>query len=187
MFGGDKKVFKAVEPALRTLAPKNGYMYCGGAGAGHFVKMAHNGIEYGMMEAYAEGFQLLRSSPYGKKLNLSHVAAMWNSGSVVRSWLLELLVDVFKNDQSMKKTGGYVEDSGEARWMVKEAVDSGVALDVISTALYKRFNSRQKDVFANRVTAGLRNAFGGHATAAPGRAQKGDSAGVLRHARKAKK
>ncbi|HDQ26673.1 MAG TPA: decarboxylating 6-phosphogluconate dehydrogenase [bacterium] len=189
MAGGEKKVFKQIEPAVKTLAPKNGYLYCGATGAGHFVKMIHNAIEYAMMESYAEGFQILKASKYGSGLSLENVASMWNNGSVIRSWLLELLIESFREDPELKKIQGYVEDSGEARFTVKEAVDSGVAADVIAASLFKRFNSRQEDVFANRVLAALRNKFGGHAVARAGAKArvKGVSAGSVTHAAPDKK
>ncbi|MEI7641086.1 MAG: decarboxylating 6-phosphogluconate dehydrogenase [bacterium] len=188
MVGGDKKTFDLIAPLIKTLAPKNGYMYCGPTGAGHFVKMVHNGIEYALMEAYGEGFEILKASPYGRHMKLGKVAAMWNNGSVVRSWLLELLEDAFKKDSDMKKISGYVEDSGEARWTAKQAIDSGVAADVITAALYKRFNSRQKDAFSNKVVAALRNEFGGHALVKTGSKIKKSSAGagILSHAKAAK-
>ncbi len=162
MVGGEKKVFKRIEPIIKTLAPKNGYLYCGSSGAGHYVKMVHNAIEYALMEAYAEGFHLLKASQFGKKLKLNKVADMWNHGSVIRSWLLELLIDVFKKDDELKDITGYVEDSGEARWALNEAIENGIAADVISISLFKRFNSRQQNVFANKIIAALRNKFGGH-------------------------
>ncbi len=162
MIGGEKKIFKKIEPIIKTLAPENGYLYCGSSGAGHFVKMIHNAIEYALMEAYAEGFHLLKASQYGNKLKLSKVADMWNHGSVIRSWLLELLIDVFKKDDELKDIAGYVEDSGEARWALNEAIENGIAADVISISLFKRFNSRQQNVFANKILAAVRNKFGGH-------------------------
>ncbi|MFP4466565.1 MAG: phosphogluconate dehydrogenase (NAD(+)-dependent, decarboxylating) [Candidatus Goldiibacteriota bacterium] len=184
MYGGKKEVFEYIEPLAKTLAPENGYLYCGEAGAGHFVKMVHNGIEYALMQAYGEGFELLKASPYGNRLDLSQVAAMWNNGSVIRSWLLELLEGIFKEKGGLADIQGYVQDSGEARWTVKEAVDLGVAVDTITTALYKRFNSRQKDVFAAKVAAALRNEFGGHAVAKNCEDVKNSTpgAGTVRHA-----
>jgi 6-phosphogluconate dehydrogenase len=189
MAGGDKSAFKKIEPALKTLAPAGGYMYCGGPGAGHFVKMAHNAIEYGLMQAYAEGFEILKASQYGKELNLKDVATVWNRGSVVRSWLLELLEGIFADEGKLDDIQGYVEDSGEARWAVKEAVDTGVSADVITASLYKRFDSRQKDAFANKVLAALRNEFGGHAVLKTGEdaAAGGTGAGGMRHSAAEKK
>ncbi|GMR05262.1 MAG: decarboxylating 6-phosphogluconate dehydrogenase [Thermodesulfobacteriota bacterium] len=163
MAGGDKGVFGQVEPILRTLAPEDGYMHCGPTGAGHFVKMVHNGIEYGMMEAYGEGFELMAASRYGEGLDFKAVSALWNRGSVVRSWLLELLTAAFEKDPGLSSIRGFVEDSGEGRWTVQEAVDSGVALPAITSALFRRFRSRQDDSFAEKVLAALRAEFGGHA------------------------
>jgi 6-phosphogluconate dehydrogenase len=185
MVGGDKSAFDRIEPIVRSLAPDGGYLYCGGPGAGHFVKMTHNAIEYGLMEAYAEGFEILKASKYGEALNLSEVASMWNSASVVKSWLLELLISVFKDPKELESLQGYVEDSGEARWAVKEAIDTGVAADVITASLYKRFNSRQSDVYANKVIASLRREFGGHMVAKSGMKVKMKSAGsgAIQHAR----
>ena len=188
MIGGEKSIYSHVEPIIRTLAPEQGYLYCGGSGAGHFVKMVHNGIEYALMEAYGEGFQILKASAYGQDLDLTAVASLWNHGSVIRSWLLELLGDALAADPQLDGISGYVEDSGEARWTVKEAIDSGVAADVMAAALFKRFNSRQKDVFANKVIAALRNQFGGHAVERAGedRRQDGSGAGTVRPARAGK-
>ena len=163
MVGGEKKDFEHIEPLLRTLAPKDGYLYCGPVGAGHFVKMVHNGIEYALMEAYGEGFEILKASPYGAHLNFNQVAHLWNQGSVVRSWLLELLEDAFKKDPELASIQGYVEDSGEGRWTVQQAIESGVSATAIAHALFKRFQSRQPDLFSDKVLAALRNEFGGHA------------------------
>jgi 6-phosphogluconate dehydrogenase len=163
MVGGEKELCDYLEPIFKTLAPPDGYLYCGPAGAGHFIKMVHNGIEYGMMEAYAEGFELINASKYGKGLDLEKVAHLWNQGSVVRSWLLELLELAFEKDGDLSSVTGYVEDSGEGRWMVKEAIDLNVSLPVINLSLSRRFRSRQTDPFAERVLAALRREFGGHA------------------------
>ncbi|MBI5827255.1 MAG: decarboxylating 6-phosphogluconate dehydrogenase [Deltaproteobacteria bacterium] len=163
MAGGNKEAFDSIEPVLKTLAPPQGYLYCGPAGSGHVVKMVHNAIEYGMMEAYAEGFELLNESEYGDGLDLHGVARLWNRGSVVRSWLLELLEGAFKDNGRLEGISGYVEDSGEGRWAVKDAVDRGVPMPVITEALYARFNSRRRDSFAAKVLAALRHSFGGHA------------------------
>jgi 6-phosphogluconate dehydrogenase len=130
MVGGEKELCDYLEPIFKTLAPPDGYLYCGPAGAGHFIKMVHNGIEYGMMEAYAEGFELINASKYGKGLDLEKVAHLWNQGSVVRSWLLELLELAFEKDGDLSSVTGYVEDSGEGRWMVKEAIDLNVSTRV---------------------------------------------------------
>lgn len=162
MVGGDKEVFNFLEPVFKTLAPVRGYLYCGKAGAGHFVKMIHNGVEYAMMEAYGEGFDLLENSPYAEELNFAEVSHLWNQGSVIRSWLLELLESAFEKDPKLKDLKGYVEDSGEGRWTVLQAVESGVSAPVIAQSLFKRFESRQQDVFSNKVNAALRNEFGGH-------------------------
>ncbi|PIR15878.1 MAG: 6-phosphogluconate dehydrogenase (decarboxylating) [Elusimicrobia bacterium CG11_big_fil_rev_8_21_14_0_20_64_6] len=176
MIGGARKEFERVEPLLKTLAPLNGYMYCGPSGAGHFIKMAHNGIEYGMMQAYAEGFEIIEASPY--KPDLSKLAHLWNQGSVIRSWLLELAEHAFSDSPKLEGIAGFVEDSGEGRWTVQQAVESGVAAPVITLALYGRFLSRQKDSFSNKVLAALRNQFGGHATAKAGADARSSGAGA---------
>ncbi len=163
MVGGEKRVFNHLEPVFETLAPPEGYLYCGPSGAGHFLKMVHNGIEYALMEAYAEGFELIDASPYGVELDYSRVAHLWNRGSVVRSWLLELLEEAFRKDETLESIEGYVEDSGEGRWTVQEAVALGVSLPAISTALFRRFRSRQDASFAEKILAALRREFGGHA------------------------
>ena len=163
MIGGEKKDFKRMEPVFKTLAPKEGYLYCGPAGAGHFVKMVHNGIEYGMMSAYGEGFEILNASPYSKDLDLAKVAHLWNQGSVVRSWLLELAESAFKKDRNLLNIKGHVEDSGEGRWTLQQAIDTGVPSPVISAALFQRFRSRKTDPLSDRLLAALRNEFGGHA------------------------
>jgi 6-phosphogluconate dehydrogenase len=176
MVGGDEKNFRRIEPLIKTLAPKDGYLHCGPIGAGHFVKMVHNGIEYGLMQAYAEGFEILQASPY--KPDSQKVAHLWNQGSVVRSWLLELAEEAFAKDANLEKIGGYVEDSGEGRWTVQQAIDSGVAAPVIALSLFQRFVSRQKDPFSFRVLAALRNEFGGHAVAARGQDPRAHTAGA---------
>jgi 6-phosphogluconate dehydrogenase len=163
MAGGNEADFRHVEPLLKTLAPRDGYLYCGPPGAGHFVKMVHNGIEYGMMEAYGEGFSLLNASPYSQSLNFSKVAHLWNQGSVVRSWLLELLETAFEKDPKLSEIRGYVEDSGEGRWTVQQAIETAVPVPVIAFSLFERFRSREKDSFSDRVLAALRREFGGHA------------------------
>ncbi|MDA8168975.1 MAG: decarboxylating 6-phosphogluconate dehydrogenase [Nitrospiraceae bacterium] len=163
MYGGDPKVCKRLEPVFRTLAPKEGYLYCGPAGAGHFVKMVHNGIEYGMMAAYGEGFSLLENSGYSQHLDFEKVAHLWNRGSVIRSWLLELAEAAFKKDRRLESIEGYVEDSGEGRWTVEQAIESAVPLPVIGLSLFGRFGSRGGADFSNRLQAALRNEFGGHA------------------------
>jgi 6-phosphogluconate dehydrogenase len=161
MIGGDVETFKRLEPAYKTLAPENGYLHCGPAGAGHFVKMVHNGIEYGLMQAYAEGFEILEKSEFG--LDLRAVADVWGKGSVVRSWLLELLQDAFAHDPKLNTIKGYVEDSGEGRWTIQAAIDEDVPAPVITLSLYQRFLSRQEESFAAKVNAALRKEFGGHA------------------------
>lgn len=172
MIGGDYRIYKRLEPLFKTLAPKNGYLYCGDTGAGHFVKMTHNGIEYGMMGAYGEGFELLKASPYGKELDLEKVAHLWNQGSVVRSWLLELAEAAFGKDKNLSAITGYVDDSGEGRWTVQQAVEFAVPAPVITASLFQRFRSRQDDSFSSKVLAALRNEFGGHAVVKAGKKGK---------------
>jgi 6-phosphogluconate dehydrogenase len=163
MMGGDKAVVKKLEPIFKTLAPENGYLYCGKTGSGHFVKMVHNGIEYGMMQAYGEGFEILEASPYSKDFDYQKIAHLWNQGSVVRSWLLELLEDAFASDPHLQTIKGYVEDSGEGRWTLQQAVDTDVPAPITALALFARFRSRQDNTFSDRVLAALRREFGGHA------------------------
>jgi 6-phosphogluconate dehydrogenase len=165
MAGGEERAFQAVEPALVTLAPEGGYAHVGPSGAGHFVKMVHNGIEYGLMEAYAEGFELLQGVP-DFELDLQQLAALWQHGSVVRSWLLELLDRALQADPGLEEIRGYVEDSGEGRWTVHEAVEAAVPVPVLALSLFARFSSRQDESFAAKVNAALRNQFGGHAVEA---------------------
>jgi len=168
MIGGDEADFRHIEPLLQTLAPKDGYLYCGPTGAGHFVKMVHNGIEYALMEAYGEGLEILKASPYGQHIRLGEVAHLWNQGSVIRSWLLELLEAAFEKDADLSSIRGYVEDSGEGRWTVQQAVETGVSATVIAHSLFKRFQSRQEDTFSDKVMAALRREFGGHAVVSKG-------------------
>jgi len=163
MIGGNKKDYDRVEPIFKTLAPIGGYMYCGTVGAGHFVKMVHNGIEYGLMSAYGEGFEILHASPYSSDLDLEKVAHIWNHGSVVRSWLLELVENVFKKDSELSTIKGYIEDSGEGRWNVEQAIEFRVPAPVAAIALFQRFRSRETDSFSERLQAALRREFGGHA------------------------
>jgi 6-phosphogluconate dehydrogenase len=163
MVGGDEAVFSRLQPIFKSLAPENGFLYCGPAGAGHFVKMIHNGIEYGMMQAYGEGFALLEASPYRDHFDYRQIASLWNRGSVIRSWLLELLERAFAGDPRLEEITGHVDDSGEGRWTVEQAVRSGVAAPVIALSLFSRFQSRDDNSFANRVLAALRREFGGHA------------------------
>ncbi|ABY33748.1 MAG TPA: decarboxylating 6-phosphogluconate dehydrogenase [Chloroflexus aurantiacus] len=161
MVGGDEETFHYVEPLLQTLAPPEGYLLCGPHGAGHFVKMIHNGIEYGMMQAYAEGFEILRQSRYD--FDLAKISHLWNQGSVVRSWLLELAERAFTADADLSSIRGYVEDSGEGRWTVQESIDLDVPAPIITLSLQMRFRSRQEDSFSMKVLAALRQQFGGHA------------------------
>jgi 6-phosphogluconate dehydrogenase len=161
MVGGDKEIVERLVPIFETLAPKDGYLHAGPSGAGHFVKMIHNGVEYGMMQAYGEGFELLKASQFD--LDLGKIAHLWNQGSVVRSWLLELCESAFAKDPHLSSVKGYVEDSGEGRWTVEEAIDRSVPAPVLTLSLFARFASRQEDSFAAKVTAALRNEFGGHA------------------------
>ena len=162
MVGGEDEPVQRLEPIFRSLAPEEGYAHVGGPGAGHFVKMVHNGIEYGLMQAYGEGFEILHASEFD--LDLHEIAGIWRNGSVVRSWLLELLHAAFEQDGSeLEKIEGYVEDSGEGRWTVFEAINESVPAPAISAALYARFASREDESFAAKVAAALRNQFGGHA------------------------
>jgi len=161
MLGGEPSSIARLRPALDSLAPKEGWRHVGPAGAGHFAKMIHNGIEYGMMQAYAEGFEILKASDYA--YDLAQLAHLWNQGSVVRSWLLELAERAFAKDPGLEKIRGYVADSGEGRWTVQAAIDHDVPAPVLALALFRRFRSRQEDSFSDRVLAALRNEFGGHA------------------------
>jgi 6-phosphogluconate dehydrogenase len=161
MAGGSDEAFARIEPALKTLAPEDGYAHVGPVGAGHFTKMVHNGIEYAMLEAYAEGFEILEKSTFD--LDLREIAGLWNRGSVVRSWLLELAERAFAKDPQLTELRGYVEDSGEGRWTVHEAMNENVPAPTITLSLFRRFASRQDDSFAMKVIAALRNEFGGHA------------------------
>jgi 6-phosphogluconate dehydrogenase len=162
MVGGDDEPVQRLEPIFKSLAPPDGYSHVGPSGAGHFVKMVHNGIEYGLMQAYGEGFEVMHASEFD--LDLHEIAGIWRYGSVVRSWLLELLHDAFEQDgKDLEKIEGYVEDSGEGRWTIFEAINESVPVPAISAALYARFASRQDESFAAKVAAALRNQFGGHA------------------------
>jgi 6-phosphogluconate dehydrogenase len=161
MIGGDGDAFRKVEPIFRDLAPKNGYAHVGPGGSGHFVKMVHNGIEYGLLEAYAEGFELM----HAKKefaLDLTKIAELWDHGSVVRSWLLQLSVNIFREDPSLDSVKGYVADTGEGRWTVTEAIEQSIPAPVITLSLLQRFRSRQESSFGAKVIAALRGQFGGH-------------------------
>ena len=167
MVGGEGEPVRRLEPVFAALAPDDGYAHVGPSGAGHFVKMVHNGIEYGLMQAYAEGFEIMEHSEFG--LDLHEIAGIWRYGSVVRSWLLELLHDALEEYGAKLETlAPYVEDSGEGRWTIQEAIAESVPAPVISAALFARFASRDEENFAAKVTAALRNQFGGHAVKASG-------------------
>jgi 6-phosphogluconate dehydrogenase len=161
MIGGAAEHFRLVEPAFATLAPPDGYAHVGPAGAGHYVKMVHNAIEYSMLQGYGEGFEMLQASGYG--LDLLGVARLWTHASVVRSWLLDLLVRALEQDPGLTDVRGYVEDSGEGRWTLHEAIERAVPVPTLADAVFARFSSRQKESFSAKVIASLRNQFGGHA------------------------
>lgn len=161
MIGGSRGAFKRTEPLFKALAPKNGYAYVGPHGAGHFVKMVHNGIEYAMLQGYAEGFELLNAKKeFG--LDLRRIADLWNHGSVIRSWILELAENALRKEPRLDSIRGYVEDSGEGRWTVAEAIEQDVPVPVITLSLLERLRSRQKEPFSAKLIAALRNEFGGH-------------------------
>jgi 6-phosphogluconate dehydrogenase len=160
MVGGENDPVNRLAPILTTLAPPNGWAHVGGHGAGHYVKMVHNGIEYSMMQGYAEGFELMSKSEYN--LNLATIADLWMHGSVVRSWLLELAAGALKDDPKLDSLKGYVQDSGEGRWMIMDAIEKDVPVPTLTTALFTRFRSRQEESFAEKMLAALRKAFGGH-------------------------
>ena len=162
MVGASQTAFEVVEPALKTLAPENGYAHLGPAGTGHFVKMVHNGIEYALMQAYGEGFEAMAAFPHAH-LDLDRIAELWLHGSVIRSWLLELTADALKRDARFDAIEDYVNDSGMGRWTVQFGIDNAVPLPAITAALYARFSSRQDESFAAKLCAALRNEFGGHA------------------------
>src|SRR5919106_227740 len=161
MLGGPAEAVDRLRPALDALAPEGGWAHVGPSGAGHFVKMVHNGIEYGLLQAYGEGFEILRSSVYD--LDLRQVADVWRNGSVVRSWLLDLLAQALEKDPGLETVAGYVEDSGEGRWTVLTAMDQDVPAPVTALSLFARFASRQDESFSAKVIAALRREFGGHA------------------------
>jgi 6-phosphogluconate dehydrogenase len=161
MIGGERPVFERVEPILRTLAPGDGYVHVGPNGAGHFVKMVHNGIEYALLQGYAEGFEIMNAKKEFH-LDLQKIAHLWNQGSVIRSWLLELAEEAFRKEPNLDSVRGYVEDSGEGRWTVAEAIESDVPAPIITLSLLERFSSRQSESFSDKVIAALRNEFGGH-------------------------
>ena len=162
MIGASGQAFKLCEPIFKTLAPENGYAHMGPTGSGHYVKMIHNGVEYGMLQAYAEGYEILHASK-DFKLDLHKISAVWNNGSVVRSWINELAERAFEKDSDLEALKGFVADSGEGRWTVQEAVDLDVPAPVITLSLLMRLRSRQDDSFSAKVIAALRNEFGGHA------------------------
>jgi 6-phosphogluconate dehydrogenase len=161
MVGGAPEAIARCEPIFTALAPPGGYAHVGPAGSGHYVKMIHNGIEYGLMQAYAEGFEILKTAPF--KLDLHRIASIWGQGSVVRSWLLELLEAALRDDADLPNIRGWVDDSGEGRWTVQAAIDQDVPAPVITTSLLTRFRSRQVESYGAKVLAALRNQFGGHA------------------------
>lgn len=161
MYGGEKGACDYSEPIFKSLAPENGYLRCGESGSGHMVKMVHNGIEYGMMQAYAEGFEIMKKSPYD--VDLQKVSRVWMEGSVVRSWLLELIGNALEENPDMEGIKDYVDDSGEGRWTVQTAMDFDVPANVITDSLFARFRSRQESSFAMKLLAEMRNQFGGHA------------------------
>lgn len=161
MIGGEKAIVDQLEPIFKTLAPENGFAHVGASGAGHFAKMVHNGIEYGMLQAYGEGFEMLKASQF--EFDLGRISHLWNQGSVVRSWLLELAENAFQKDPQLSSIKGYVEDSGEGRWAVLEAVEREIPASILTLSLFARYASRQEDSFSAKVIAALRNEFGGHA------------------------
>jgi 6-phosphogluconate dehydrogenase len=163
MLGGEVEIFRRYEPIFKTLAPPGGYGHVGGHGAGHYVKMVHNGIEYGLMQAYAEGFEAMHKSDF--KLDLVKIANLWGQGSVVRSWLLELTANALRKDPELERVRGYVEDSGEGRWVVQDAIDKDISMPIITMALFTRFRSHADNgegTFAEKLLAALRDEFGGH-------------------------
>ena len=176
MVGGEKEIFDHCEPIFKSLAPENGYGYMGTHGAGHFVKMVHNGVEYGMLQAYGEGFEILEKS--GFSLDMREVTRVWQNGSVVRSWLLDLAALAFNEDPTLENIKGYVQDSGEGRWTVQAAIDEDVPAPVITLSLLARFVSRQDDSFSAKVISALRNQFGGHAV----KMESGEFGGVKHEA-----
>ena len=166
MVGGEPDAFGVIEPLCRDLTERGGYAHVGASGAGHFTKMVHNGIEYGLMQSFAEGFEIMNASEF--ELDLRQLAALWQHGSVVRSWLLELLERALADDPGLEQIRGYVQDSGEGRWTVQAAIDEDVPAPVITLSLFARFASRQDESFAAKVNAALRNQFGGHAVKSAG-------------------
>ncbi len=163
MIGGHKEVYNKVEPIFRSLATEDGYLYCGPAGSGHYVKMVHNAIEYGMMQAMGEGFELLVNSPYVNDIDLRKISHVWNHGSIVRGFLMECAENAFSKDSKLEKISDYVEDTGEGKWSIQEAIERGIPFSIITQSLYTRYRSRQKESFNGKLLAALRNEFGGHA------------------------
>ena len=161
MVGGKKEVFDFCEPVFKAIAVPDGYLYCGEPGSGHFVKMVHNGIEYGMMQAMAEGFELMHHSEYD--FDNEAVAKLWNNGSVIRSWLMELAQDAFSKDDKLSKIKGVMHSSGEGKWMLETALEQNIATPVVALSLLMRYRSLETDTFSGKVVAALRNQFGGHA------------------------
>ena len=175
MVGGDRAAVERLKPIFETLAPKEGFAHLGGPGAGHYAKMVHNAIEYGMMESLAEGFELLQASPQG--IDPAQVAGLWRHGSVVRSWLLDLTHQALRKDPKLAGITGYVDDSGEGRWAVETAIARSVPATVFAAALFNRFRSRQPDSFAMKILAALRREFGGHAVQAAAKSGNGAANG----------
>lgn len=161
MIGGNKEAFTICEPLFKDIALPNGYLYCGASGAGHFVKMIHNGIEYGMMQSIAEGFEVMQKSNFN--LNLKEVAGVWNHGSVVRSWLMELTENALSKDPNLESIKGVMHSSGEGKWTLEHALENQIATPVIALSLLMRYRSLQEDTFSGKIVAALRNEFGGHA------------------------
>lgn len=161
MIGGKQEVFAQCEAIFKAVSIENGYLYCGESGSGHFIKMVHNGIEYGMMQSIAEGFELMHRSEYD--FNHEAVASLWNNGSVIRSWLMELTANAFSKDAHLDKIRGVMHSSGEGKWMLETALEKSVATPVIALSLMMRYRSQQEDTFSGKVVAALRNEFGGHA------------------------
>lgn len=161
MVGGKKEVFGKLENLFKDLSVPNGYLYTGEVGTGHFTKMVHNAIEYGMMQSIAEGLDLIENGPY-KNINLKELTALWDNGSVIRGYLIQLTTRMFEKDPHLSSIAPYVEDTGEGRWSVKEAIDYNIAFNTITSSLYERFESRDPNKFSKKVLAALRHEFGGH-------------------------
>src|ERR1700687_1062243 len=161
MIGGNQAILQQGEPLFQTLAPLDAYAFVGPSGAGHYAKMVHNGIEYSMLQSYAEGFEILKAAPFG--FGLAQLARLWNHGSVIRSWLLELAQTAFEHDPELAHIQGHVEDSGEGRWTLEEALEHAVPAPALAMSLFMRYRSRQDDSFSAKVISALRNEFGGHA------------------------